>query len=123
MGGMGVSTTITTHIDDLEYGSCEGDAERWAAVRSGYGVSRTQARIYVGDDEEEEKEDKKPAAEARTRTVEGSKGEDVQVIEEDPMGEKDAVIIETEVSSSSSSSSSSSPMVPGVEDEYGRERK
>ncbi|BCS27547.1 uncharacterized protein APUU_60595S [Aspergillus puulaauensis] len=50
MGGMGVSTTITTHVDDLEYGSCEGDADRLFAMKYGVGYGRTQARVYVGSD-------------------------------------------------------------------------
>lgn len=47
---MGVSTTITTHVDDLEYGSCEGDADRFFAMKYGVGYGRTQARVYVGSD-------------------------------------------------------------------------
>lgn len=45
-----MSTTITTHVDDLEYGSCEGDADRLFAMKYGVGCGRTQARVYVGSD-------------------------------------------------------------------------
>ncbi|KAL2863497.1 uncharacterized protein BJX67DRAFT_260617 [Aspergillus lucknowensis] len=117
MGGMGVSTTITTHIDDLEYGSCEGDAERWAAMRSSYGVSGTQARVYVGDAEEEERVPKNPIAEARTRALEGGNDEDIQVVEEDLREGKDAVVVQTEVEEDSSSSSSSKAADPSLKGE------
>ncbi|KKK15951.1 hypothetical protein ARAM_002791 [Aspergillus rambellii] len=39
-----VSTTITTHIDDLEYGTCEGDADRFMALRHGY----AHAHVHAG---------------------------------------------------------------------------
>ncbi|KAL4788453.1 hypothetical protein BJX76DRAFT_365745 [Aspergillus varians] len=54
MGGMGVSTTITTHIDDLEYGTCEGDTDRFLEMKYGARYPRTQARVYVGGVNEDE---------------------------------------------------------------------
>jgi hypothetical protein len=51
MGGMDVSTTITTHVDDLEYGTCEGDADKFLAMRYGVGYPRRNARVYAGNDQ------------------------------------------------------------------------
>ncbi|RDW93166.1 uncharacterized protein DSM5745_00488 [Aspergillus mulundensis] len=60
IAGMGVSTTITTHIDDLEYGTCEGDADRYRLLAMNYGAGvaaageSARARVYVGDDRDED---------------------------------------------------------------------
>ncbi|KAL4951531.1 hypothetical protein BDW69DRAFT_201403 [Aspergillus filifer] len=57
---LGVETTITTHIDDLEYGACEGDADRFLALKYGAGAGffqpGTQARVYVGSDAADERD-------------------------------------------------------------------
>ncbi|KAL4870206.1 hypothetical protein BDV12DRAFT_166386 [Aspergillus spectabilis] len=109
-GGLGVSTTITTHIDDLEYGSCEGDAERVLAMRygvgAGFGMARTQARVYVGDGGSE-------GGKGRG-VLSGRRADNSDVKDEgDRVREgKDAgvVVVRTEVRTDSSSSSSSSPL-------------
>jgi hypothetical protein len=139
MGGMGVSTTITTHIDDLEYGSCEGDAERWAALRgTGFGFSgRMSTRVYVGssssrdhvpgaDGVRGEGEREQDILDSNALADRGNKGQDEN---SDRVGvafadvgpnrkdseelKKDTVIVRTEVRKDSTSSSSSSPLARG----------
>ncbi|KAL2845242.1 hypothetical protein BJY01DRAFT_247830 [Aspergillus pseudoustus] len=131
MGGMGVSTTITTHIDDLEYGSCEGDAERWAAARgAGFGFTgRLSTRVYVGSSDGDVTpgadlryggERGKVIAELTPAVALGNTGENrdeykggfVFADEEESQNnsedlKKDAAIVRTEVRKDSASSSSS----------------
>ncbi|KAJ0415873.1 hypothetical protein BJY00DRAFT_251404 [Aspergillus carlsbadensis] len=139
MGGMGVSTTITTHIDDLEYGSCEGDAERWAALRgTGFGFSgRMSTRVYVGssssrglvleaDGFREKDEREQDIHNSNALADGGNKGQDedrdrvgVVFADEEPTREdseevkKDTVIVRTQVRKNSASSASSSPLACG----------
>ncbi|KAL4886330.1 hypothetical protein BJY04DRAFT_213857 [Aspergillus karnatakaensis] len=113
MGGLGVRTTITTHIDDLEYGSCEGDAERvfktrygvaTGAAGLGIGAGRTQARVFVGSGESNDGRDGRDGV--RFESTDERDGRD---------GIKDAgvVVVRTEVRTDSSSSSSLVPLAGG----------
>ncbi|KAL4759500.1 uncharacterized protein BDW70DRAFT_161601 [Aspergillus foveolatus] len=50
IGGMGISTTITAHINDLEYGTCEWDADRARLLAlNGAGAGAAKPGVYVGD--------------------------------------------------------------------------
>ncbi|KAL5332222.1 hypothetical protein BJX70DRAFT_393145 [Aspergillus crustosus] len=103
MGGLGVSTTITTHIEDLEYGSCEGDAERVLALKygvgAGFGIARTQARVYVGDEDGKGGIGKKDSVRNGSADVRDANGE----IEEGR--DTGVVVVQTEVRTDSTSSS------------------
>ncbi|KAL4771719.1 hypothetical protein BDW60DRAFT_57392 [Aspergillus nidulans var. acristatus] len=47
---MGISTTITTHINDLEYGTCEWDADRSRLLAlDGVGAGAAKPGVCVGD--------------------------------------------------------------------------
>jgi hypothetical protein len=46
---MGISTTITTHINDLEHGSCEWDADQSRLLAlNGAGAGAAKPCVYVG---------------------------------------------------------------------------
>ncbi|KAL4801581.1 hypothetical protein BDV18DRAFT_148918 [Aspergillus unguis] len=105
-GGVGVSTTITTHVDEIEdriYDGTNGDRFTGSKYKCGYafgvplvaGLASTQARVYVGSEQGDQNA-------ART-SDEKIKAERIK--ERDFCGNKDGdVIVKTEVRTGSSSS-------------------
>ncbi|KAL4903494.1 hypothetical protein BDW74DRAFT_168999 [Aspergillus multicolor] len=108
IAGMGVSTTITTHIDDLKYGTCEGDADRYRLSAMKYGSESAAAgegartRVYVGDDRNEDgpREIDSNVQGGLNDGDEGGKGRIVTC-------EDEGIVVRTPVRTQSSSSSSS----------------
>ncbi|KAL4996310.1 hypothetical protein BDV10DRAFT_187258 [Aspergillus recurvatus] len=109
IAGMGVSTTITTHIDDLEYGTCEGDADRYRllAIKYGVGAGTAKTRVYAGDHRDEDDKSREGIARDAPKVGERREGEGMD------KSEDEGIVVRTVVRTQSSSSSSSSPLADG----------
>ncbi|KAL4745170.1 hypothetical protein BDW72DRAFT_198908 [Aspergillus terricola var. indicus] len=103
--GMGVSATITTHINDLEYGTCEWDADRYRlSALNGVRAGAAKPGACVGDHDGTCRENI-----ARTAPNFGEKLERDRA----DKSEVDAIVVGTLVRTHSSSSSPSSPLAGG----------
>ncbi|KAL4793361.1 hypothetical protein BDV19DRAFT_380158 [Aspergillus venezuelensis] len=120
---LGVETTIATHIDDLEYGTCEGDADRFLALKYGAGAGiiqpRMQARVHVGSDAGDERDEERREI-VGGRSQNRSRGSAKGNIGDEEGTKIDGVFVRTEVRSDSSSSTS--PFADGAA-ETASERK
>ncbi|KAL4974400.1 hypothetical protein BDW66DRAFT_161313 [Aspergillus desertorum] len=111
IAGMGVSTTVTTHIDDLEYGTCEGDADRYRlrAMKYGVGAGTAKTRAYVGEHRDEDSKNREAVAQIAPKVEERREGEGMGKSED----ESEGIVVRTLMRTQSSSFSSSSPLAEG----------
>ncbi|KAL4991621.1 hypothetical protein BDW68DRAFT_198392 [Aspergillus falconensis] len=108
IAGMGVSTRITTHVDDLEYGTCEGDADqnRLLAIKYGVGAGTANTHVYAGDHRDEDGKSREGVVRNAPKVGEKWEGEGMD------KSEDKGIVVRTMVRTQSSSFSSS-PLADG----------